>query len=116
MLRCSHDELVQRWAQTYVDDGFEVTASGAEEIAQAPEVNGVQPDIVATREGLTVLVRILDSPESLVDADVRRAVQKLFAVCDENQVLHLIVAAECMLDISHKLSEWNVEPHVVHVT
>jgi hypothetical protein len=26
------------------------------------------------------------------------------------------VAAECMLDISHKLAEWNVEPQVVHVT
>ncbi len=116
MIRVSHQELVERWAQTYVDDGFLVRAGGVVGSTAPPEVNGARPDIEATSDGHCIFVQIIDSPEDFTDPDVRQTAQRLAEARGSAHALHLIVAAECMLELSTKLAEWSVEPDLVHVT
>lgn len=116
MLRVSHEELVERWAQTYVDDGLDVRARGVAGRTAPEPTNGAQPDIEATADDRCIFAQIIDSPEGLTDPEVRRTAQRLSEARDDAHVLHLIVAAECMLDLGTKLAEWGVEPDLVHVT
>ncbi|MDZ4780310.1 MAG: hypothetical protein SGJ19_08665 [Planctomycetia bacterium] len=116
MIRISHQELVERWAQTYVDDGFQVCAEGVVGSTAPAEINGARPDIQATSDGHSIFAQIIDSPEDFADPDVRNTTQRLAEARGNAHALHLIVAAECMLELGTKLAEWNVEPDLVHVT
>lgn len=117
MLRVSHQELVERWAQTYRDDGYTVRAVGVAGFEEPDQVNGVRPDMEAARNGKKrVYVLIIDTPEELMDDCVRKTMQCLAKARGKAHALHLIVAAECMLQLSGVLGEWKVEPDLVHVT
>lgn len=115
-MRASHEELVQRWAQTYADEGFDVRAENVPGYLAPTPISGARPDIEASRDGHCIRIRIIDSPEDLTDPDVRREVQRLSEARRDGHALHLIVATECMLELSTKLAEWGVEPDTVHVT
>lgn len=115
MMRCSHEELVERWALTYRDDGYEVSAD-VEGLPAAHAIEGTTPDIEATRPGDRILVRIIDSPEMLEDSATEDSIHRLASACGDGCSLHLVVAAECMLHLGAKLQEWNVDPAIVHVT
>lgn len=116
MMRVSHNELVERWSQTYRDDGYDVRADGVEGLSSAPDVNGTRPDIEASNDGHCIYIQIIDSPEDFVDSSVRQTTQRLAEARGSAHALHLVVAAECMLELTTKLAEWNVEPDLVHVT
>lgn len=116
MVRVSHEELVERWAQTYSDDGFQVSAKGVEGVAPPSAVNGAQPDITATVDNQCIFVQIIDSPHDFENPEVRRTAKSLAEARGSAHALHLVVAAECMLELAPTLAEWGVEPDLVHVT
>lgn len=116
MIRVSHQELVERWTQTYQDEGFTVRAVGVTGIEPPNATNGVQPDIEAANGDEKIFVQIIDSPEELAGPNVRQTTQRLAEARGNKHALHLVVAAECMLQLNGALAEWNVEPDLVHVT
>jgi len=116
MVRVSHQELVERWAQTYSDDGFQVRAKSVEGVNPPTEVNGAQPDITASVDNQCIFVQIIDSPHDFANPEVRRIARSLSEARGRTHALHLIVAAECMLELTPTLAEWGVEPDLVHVT
>ncbi len=115
MLRISKGQLAERWAFTYRQDGYDV----AEHVAgqRRPESKlGVSPDLEAIKGDERVLIHIIDSPESLEDADTRTELQALSKARVDGARLHIVVAAECAHAIKERLDEWQVEADLVHVT
>lgn len=116
MIRISREQLAERWALTYAQDGYQVRATGVPGLEPAPSQGGFTPDIEASKGNERVVVRIVASQDALDNESLPRelaAVQKLRTA---GQKLHLIVAAECAHDIKERLDAWHVEADQVHVT
>lgn len=116
MLRISHCELMERWALTYREDGYEVRAEEVSGLPVPEPINGVVPDLEATKDGQRVLVKIIEAVECLDDPSLREALLILDEQRSENCVLHVVVAAECASGIKEKFDEWGVHADTVHVT
>lgn len=116
MIRVSREQLAERWALTYAQDGYRVRAAGVPGLEAAPAISGVTPDIEAQKDQEQVVVRIIASPEALEGETLQRELAALTAARSESQKLHLVVAAECAHDIKERLDAWHVHADQVHVT
>jgi hypothetical protein len=116
MIRISRHELVNRWAMTYGEDGYEVRALDVAGLVPPGPVGPVMPDIEATKPGGRVLVQIIDSLEALDAPRTRYQLRALDAARSSDTRLHLVVAAECMEGLKDRMQRWNVRADVVHVT
>jgi hypothetical protein len=116
MIRVSREQLAERWALTYAQDGYRVRAAGVPGLEAAPAIAGVTPDIEASKDGDQVIVRIVATPEGLAGDTLKRDLAALEAARASGQKLHLIVAAECAHDIKERLEGWHVHVDQVHVT
>lgn len=116
MIRISREQLAERWALTYAQDGYSVRARGVPGLEAAEPHAGVTPDIEATNGNEEVVVCIIASPESLEDGSVERDLTALQAAREQGRKLHLIVAAECAHDIKERLEAWHVATDQIHVT
>ncbi len=116
MIRVSREQLAERWALTYAQDGYRVRATGVPGLEAARAVAGFNPDIEATKDGEQVVVRIVASPEAFEGETLKRELAALEEARTEGQKLHLIVAAECAHDIKERLDAWHVHADQVHIT
>ena len=116
MWRISRDQLAERWALTYRQDGYDVRAEHVPGHRYPKPSAGVSPDLEAIKGNERVLVHIIDSCESLEDSDTRTNLQALNKARREGARLHIVVAAECAHGIKERLDEWQVEADLVHVT
>jgi hypothetical protein len=116
MIRVSREQLAERWALTYAQDGYQVRATGVPGLDAAPSVGEFSPDIEATKEAEKVVVRIVASPESFEGETLKRELESLEKSRTAGQKLHLIVAAECAHDIKERLDAWHVHADQVHIT
>jgi hypothetical protein len=116
MIRVSRDELRERWAMTYREDGYQVRAANVIGLALPRRINAATPDIEAQKHRDRVLVRIIESQEALDAVDTRRDLQALGAARGDGTSLHVIVAAECLSGFKEKMDDWDVHPDQVHVT
>ncbi len=114
MIRVSREQLAERWALTYAQDGYRVRATGVPGLEAARPVAGFSPDIEATKDGEQVVVWIVASPEAF--EGLKRELAALEEARTEEQKLHLIVAAECAHDIKKRLDAWQVHADQVHIT
>jgi hypothetical protein len=116
MIRVSREQLAERWALTYSQDGYDVRAEHVPGHRYPQPTSGVVPDLEALKGRERVLVHIIDSPESLEDSDRRTDLEKLNKACGGDTRLHIVVAAECARGIKERLEAWHVHPTLVHVT
>lgn len=116
MIRVSREQLAERWALTYAQDGYQVRATGVPGLEPASPVAGFTPDIEASKEGERVIVRIVATPDALQSESLQRDLSALEESRAADQKLHLIVAAECAHDIKERLDAWHVHADQVHVT
>ncbi len=116
MIRVSREQLAERWALTYAQDGYQVRATGVSGLEAARPLEGVTPDIEADKDREQILIRIIASPESLEDAGLRRELEALQRARTSRRKLHLIVAAECAHDIKERLDAWHIHADQVHIT
>ena len=111
MLRISRDQLAERWALTYRQDGYKVSEHAGER-----QPDALAPDLEATKGSERVFIHIIDSPEALEDVDTRSELQALSKAHRGDAKLHVVVAAECAHAIKERLDEWQVEADLIHVT
>ena len=116
MIRISRQQLAERWALTYSQNGYEVRAEHVPCRRFPHTVAGIVPDLEATKGDETILVHIIDSPESLGEAETRKELTALNDARGDGTRLHVIVAAECAHAIKERLDEWHVHADLVHVT
>jgi hypothetical protein len=116
MIRISHDELIERWAMTYIEDGYHVRVDHVAGLAPPSAIDGVRPDIEANKDLDRVLVRIIESADVLDAPKTRRELEVLDAARADGAKLHLIVAAECLSGFKNKMDGWHIHPDTVHVT
>ena len=116
MIRVSREQLAERWALTYAQDGYRVRAAGVPGLEAAPAIAGYTPDIEATKDAERVVVRIVASPEAFEEETLKRELTALDESRTAGQKLHLIVAAECAHDIKERLDAWHVHADQVHIT
>jgi hypothetical protein len=109
MLRISREQLAERWALTYRQDGYDVAENTTGE-------GQPRPHLEATKGNERVQIYIIDSPEALEDADTREELQTLNKARSNGTQLHIVVAAECAHAIKERLDQWQVEADLVHVT
>ena len=116
MIRVSREQLAERWALTYAQDGYRVRATGVPGLEVAPSIAGFVPDIEATKDAEQIVVRIVASPEDFNGETLKRELGALGGSRRVGQKLHLVVAAECAHDIKERLDAWHVHADQVHVT
>jgi hypothetical protein len=116
MIRISREQLAERWALTYSQDGYDVRAEHVPGHRYPQPTSGVVPDLEAIKGQERVLVHIIDSPEALDDSDRRADLEALNKARGQDTRLHIVVAAECAHGIKERLDEWRVHPDLVHVT
>lgn len=116
MIRVSREQLAERWALTYAQDGYQVRAAGVPGLEAAPNIAGFRPDIEAIKGSEQVVIRILASPEDFDGQTLQRELAAMEESRTAGQKLHLIVAAECAFDIKERLDAWHVHADQVHVT
>lgn len=116
MIRVSREQLAERWALTYAQDGYRVRATGVPGLEPADPVDGFTPDIEASKNDEQVLVRIISSPEAFEGTNLKRELAALQESRSHGHKLHLIVAAECAHDIKERLDSWHVHADQVHIT
>ncbi len=116
MERISHSELVERWALTYGEDGYQVRAEDVPGLTAPSKINHVQPDIEATKDQDRILVCIIDSQECLDAEKTRHDLAALDAARGGGTSLHLVVAAECASGLKERIDNWHVHADAVHVT
>jgi hypothetical protein len=116
MMRVSREQLAERWALTYSQDGYDVRAEHVPGRRYPRPTAGVVPDLEALKGDERVLIHIIDSPESLEDSDRRMGLKKLDEARGRDTRLHVVVAAECARGIQERFAAWHVHPDLVHVT
>lgn len=113
MLRISRAGLAERWAVTYAEEGYEVRARDVPGLAEISEASA---DLEAYKAGERVLVHIIDSAEELHAPHTRRDLEVLAQLRNPNNLLHVVVAAECTRGLKDLLDQWNVHADQIHVT
>lgn len=116
MIRVSREQLAERWALTYAQDGYRVRAAGVPGLEPAESVAGFMPDIEASKDDECIVVRIINSSEAMEGETLKSELAALEESRTAGQKLHLIVAAECAHDIKERLDAWHVHADQVHVT
>ena len=116
MIRVSREQLAERWALTYSQDGYQVRSEQVAGYDRPQPTAGIRPDLEAVKGNERVLVKIIESPETLDDDALRRALEVLEEARASGAKLHLIVAAECAKNIKERLDEWQIHADLVHVT
>ena len=116
MIRVSREQLAERWALTYSQDGYDVRAEHVPGRRYPQPTSGVVPDLEAIKGQERVLVHIIDSPEALDDSRRRTDLEVLNKARGHHTQLHILVAAACDHGIKERLDERHVHPDLVHVT
>jgi hypothetical protein len=116
MIRISKQQLAERWALTYSQDGFDVRAASVPGRTPPQRISGILPDLEAIRGNERVLVHIIASPESLDDGETRAELQTLAQARAQGAQLHVVVAAECAYQIKQLFDEWHVHADTIHIT
>jgi hypothetical protein len=116
MIRVSREQLAERWALTYSQDGYDVRAEHVPGRRYPQPTSGVVPDLEALKGRERVLVYIIDSPESLNNPERQSELEALNKARGGDTRLHILVAAECAHEIKECLDAWHVHADLVHVT
>jgi len=116
MDRISRNEIVERWALTYAEDGYHVCADHVEGLSDPLPVNQVVPAIEATKEHDRVLVWVIESQDMLDAPSTPLDLQALNAARNDETALHLLVAAECATGLKERMDNWGIHPDTVHIT
>lgn len=116
MYRASHGELVERWSLTYREDGYAVRAEDVNGLEPPDAVDEAVPDIEARKDEQRVLVRVIDSVESLQSPHWWHDLQTLSAARNDQTMLHLVVAVECMPELKRQMDGTSIKADLMHVT
>lgn len=116
MDRISRNEIVERWALTYSEDGYYVRANRVQGLPYPMAVNHVVPAIEATNQNGRVLVWVIESQQTLEAPHTQLDLQALNAARNDVTALHVVVAAECATGLKEKMDDWGIHPDTVHVT